>query len=132
MILRLYISGTHQHPDITVSSPIQTGSLVFVEQVLPIYCTSIGSQVLLWESQEYIGRHKQVSVTSERIINGGVTSGNVSIIDIKNNGSGEQTQISSKLSLVVLPNYKAFTIKCRNGDHGEIKDNVTYHLSGMH
>ena len=133
IILRLYISGAYQYPDIILNSSVQTGSYVFVDQVITMNCTSTGSQFLLWESDEYIGYHMQISLTSEKVITGDehLKSGSVSFVDVQSTGSEGQTQISSKFRLVILPDYEVFTIKCRNGDHGS-QANVTYHLSGMH
>ena len=110
IILRLYISGAYQYPDIILNSSVQTGSYVFVDQVITMNCTSTGSQFLLWESDEYIGYHMQISLTSEKVITGDehLKSGSVSFVDVQSTGSEGQTQISSKFRLVILPDYEVW------------------------
>ena len=85
---------------------------------------------MAWQSDEYIGPNGQVSLTSSRHITGGtVKNGSVEFIDVQ--GNGQQTQISSKLRIVVLPGRKFFTIKCSNTDLG-YEASVTFELYGMY
>ena len=113
-----------------MSASTPNGSYVFVDQHISIYCTTFCSRHLAWESDQYIGLHGQVSVTINGEITGGdVKNGSVRLIDVQ--GNGQQIQISSELRIIVLPDHKDFTIKCRNPDLG-YEAIITYQLCGTY
>ena len=113
-----------------MSTSLPNGSYVFVNQLITISCTTTGSHVLAWQSDEYTGPNVQVALTSNGDITGGeIKNGSVGFINVQ--GTGQQIQISSKLCIVVLPGREFFTIKCRNIDLGD-EANVTFQLYGMY
>ena len=130
LLFKLYISGTDQNPHLNSSIP--TGSHVFRGQEITIICTVDNSNLLAWRSKAYIdgGPNAQVSVTSDGRISGTVNSGFVRFIGTNDEGQN-LLQISSEFRMIVLPDYKAFTITCQNTDLG-FEANITFQLYGRY
>ena len=119
------------NPVIMTSVP-NIGTPVFVSQPITISCMTSGTQLLAWESNEYIGLSGQLAFGSENMegmrINSEIMNHTFAILTRIVTESTE-VQLESQLHLIVTPQHRTFTIICRNVDQN-LADNVTFHTSG--
>lgn len=123
------------NPIIMTSVP-HVGTPVFVKQPIIITCTTYETQVLAWESVEYIGPLGQLPFTTQdtegKKRNSMIMDQTFAILtrNTITEGTGVQ-QLESQLHLTVASKYQTFTITCRNVDY-DLIDNVTFHISGKY
>ena len=113
-----------------VSKP-DNGSTLYNNQPVSVLCTARHSQVLVWESNEYIGQGRQVAVflsdsTGVRVL----LSTDLEVLVISTSNTLGDEMIQSRLTVInVTSTYPNFTITCRNSDHG-MAASVSYHTTG--
>ena len=111
---------------------------MFVDQPITITCIAWGTQILAWESDEYIGHGGQLAFgpgdMEGTIAGSDVMEQTYAILTrsrAMDDNSKPQLPIESQLHLTVVSKYQTFTITCRNVDLG-LADSITYHISGEH
>ena len=112
-------------PDLHSSVP--SGSPVYPEQPITITCTTRNSQILAWESDEYIGGGGQVVFTSNNLPDSIDTSRNgaLAILISVTTNNGEPI-IQSELLINITTRSSSSRVMCRNVDNGET-DTVVFH-----
>ena len=81
--------------------------------------------MLVWESDEYIGRGRKLLVTPGHYEEISI-EGSLAVAFLLWNATNEHGQqvIVSRLNITVVPNFENFSITCRDVDH---TDTVTFH-----
>ena len=120
---------THEYPDLRSSIP--NGSHVFADQSVTIVCTTTGSHVLAWRSDEYIGLGGEVSFISslEQGNHQSIDYGFAILTKVYTNQSSGDIILESELHINVSPLVPVFTLTCNNGDLG-LATNITFQLNG--
>ena len=116
----------------TLDSTPPGGSTLYNNQPISVTCTTRGSQVLIWESEEYIGQGNHVTVASSDQPGTTIpcfTDLEVAALVISTSNTPGEEMIESLLKINVTSTYPNFTITCRNNDLGRT-DSVSYHTTG--
>ena len=130
MVLMMIVDGHYIgmlvqcNPDLIPSVP--SGSQVFINQPITIQCTTMGSQLLAWQSVEYIGPGQQLTFNLNSMPGDTRTSSVgavVTFIRVANSNNGVMLQ--SVLRISVISTFTNFTVTCRNVDTGS-EESVTY------
>ena len=101
--------------------------VAYPHQRVNFTCTTIGTNIQEWYSEEYItGVDNRIQLHEGRRSGSG-RAANATIISIASNELGEKV-ITSQLSIVVLAQYPVSTISCGNNGHGARK-NITFSKS---
>ena len=130
-----YIGVHNQLIDpVNIASGFPNGSLLYEKQSINIKCNvTHGTQILAWESEEYIGFGAQL-VFSSTMMEGTIDYSEIMpetyAILTKVINEGGEVQIESELHLTVTSN-KNFTIKCKHVDQ-YLVDTITFHISGKY
>lgn len=112
-------------PDLRSSVP--SGSPVYPQQPVTITCTTINSQILAWEGEDYIGGGSQLTFTSNSRLDSTVVSRNGAIaILISISNSNEGLTITSELLINITTHSTVSRVTCRNVDTGQT-DSVEFH-----
>ena len=123
---------TKSDPDLV--STVPNGARVYVGQPITIACTTSGTQILAWESNEYIGSGGQLAFgpgdRPGRVINSEIQDNTFAVL-LRNSMVDGEPQLESRLRLTVDSKSQNFTIICRSVDQNR-RDNVTYYKSGEH
>ena len=123
-----YLPGilpTLSAPDI--SSSVSNGSLVYPNQPITITCITRNSQILAWESEDYIGGRSQIAFTSSNRPNSTDTgrNGAVAILISVSNDNGELI-ITSELLVNITISSIISSVICHNVDTGQA-DYIVFH-----
>ena len=121
-------------PQLDLLLSVPDGSSVYADQQITITCRVRGTQVIAWQSDEYLGPGGQLAFGPSdqigKIVNSQVMDQTFALLTVKYTQDGTP-RLESQLHLTVSPRYQIFTIVCRNVDHDR-SDNVTYYKSGKH
>ena len=97
-------------------------------------CTTRGSDILEWLSDEYIGPGgDRLQILSGSSRNSATSNSNPDTIATRINVTieNEEVVIVSMLSIIVSAQYSMATITCSNSDRG-IKQNITFEIFGTY
>lgn len=112
--------------------PIPTNaSTVYNQQIISITCRALRTQLLEWQSEEYLGRGKSVSVRSSHqpgMISNELDLGIIVSVISTRNTPGDEV-IESEIRISASSNFSNITITCLNVDHNTM-DSVIYHTTG--
>ena len=119
------ILPTLSAPDL--HSSVSNGSLVYPEQPITITCVTRNSQILAWESTDYIGGRSQITFTSNNQPDSTDTSRNgaVAILISVTSDNGELV-ITSELLINITTRSIMSSVTCHNVDSGQT-DNIVFH-----
>ena len=108
-------------------SSVSNGSLVYPEQPITITCVTRNSQILAWESTDYIGGRSQITFTSNNQPDSTDTSRNgaVAILISVTSDNGELV-ITSELLINITTRSIMSSVTCHNIDIGQT-DNIVFH-----
>ena len=115
---------------VMINSTISDGKFVYPGQTIKATCTTRGSNVLAWQSSEYLGFGNQLSFVSSSPQGTNLSHGAVVVTLVSVHQIDDQKVIESTITIKVSDSDKATSsIICRNVDHDE-SANVTVHKSG--
>ena len=118
---------------IDIVSQFPNGSLLYDKQSIRIKCTTHGTQIQAWRSEEYIGSGGQLVLAFTMMKGANDTSQimpqTFAILTGATNEGGN-VQLESELHLTVTLN-KSFTITCIHVDQ-TLMESITYHISGKY
>ncbi|MCG8621961.1 MAG: hypothetical protein MJE68_08215 [Proteobacteria bacterium] len=108
-------------------SSVSNGSLVYPEQPITITCVTRNTQILAWESEDYIGGMSQIVFASSSQPDSTDTgrNGAIAILISVNNDNGELV-ITSELLINITTRSKTSSVTCRNVDNGQT-DSIVFH-----
>ena len=109
-------------------SSVSNGSLVYPEQPITITCVTTNSQILAWESEDYIGGRSQIVFSSSDqpdITDTGRNGAFAILISVTTDDNGELV-ITSELLINITTRSKTSSVTCRNVDNGQT-DSIVFH-----
>ena len=119
--------------NVTLTSTLNDDLTAYPQQIVIFTCVTIGSGILEWSSNKYIGQGEMWQFTSIRC-HGENRTGNdpntVAICDSATPVDGGQTMIVSQLSIVASVSYPTSTVSCSNNGGGG-KMSITFQTTAI-